>query len=174
MRNPQLQLGLPPRVYPPRAARGSRLYLPARAPTARPRPGPTPPRPLAFLARHTPPNAACSFARSSFCIPIIACIARPDFALSLSESIPPSCFGTICQDTPNLSTSQPHCTSLPPFSVSFAQRRSSSACVSTCTMSEKPCPKVNVGPPFSAMYVCPKSSNVTERTAPSGLGPPAG
>ena len=89
-------------------------------------------------------------------IPIIACIARPDFALSLSESIPPSCFGTICQDTPNLSTSQPHCTSLPPFSVSPFQRRSISACVSTCTMSEKPWEKVNVGPPLSAIVRLPE------------------
>src|ERR1017187_3536718 len=57
--------------------------------------------PLSFLDDHTPSNAACSFARSSFCIRIMACIVRADFALSLSESIPPSCFGTICQDTPN-------------------------------------------------------------------------
>ena len=71
------------------------------------------------VIRHTPdavrpgaarqPSAArSSAAMSSFCIPIIACIARLARSGSGSESSSGSRVGTTCQERPNRSLSQPH------------------------------------------------------------------
>src|SRR5512132_3131642 len=49
------------------------------------------------------------------------------FAGSLSFIMRSRASGTICQETPNLSLSQPHCTGLPPSAVSASQSRSTSA-----------------------------------------------
>src|SRR5215510_3857243 len=49
---------------------------------------------------------------SRFIIFIMACITRWALASSLSCNISPKMVGTICQLTPNLSVSQPHCRGL--------------------------------------------------------------
>ena len=59
--------------------------------------------------------AASRSAMMNFVIFIIACMAFGCFNSS------PMFFGTICQDRPNLSSSQPHSTSLPPSAVSACQ-----------------------------------------------------
>jgi hypothetical protein len=51
-----------------------------------------------------------------------------------------------CQETPNLSVSQPHGPSAPP-SVSLAHRSSTSSCVSQLTNSEMPWSNLKLGPP---------------------------
>ena len=52
--------------------------------------------------------------RPSFFIFSIAAMTRLDFSGFLSCNIMPKTVGTICHETPNLSSSQPHCTSWPP------------------------------------------------------------
>ena len=70
---------------------------------------------------------------SSSSIWSIAFSTRPDLAASLSDSILPSAFGTICRDTPNLSFSQPHLPGVPPPAVSLVQNSSISCWVSQPT-----------------------------------------
>ena len=77
----------------------------------------------------------------------------------------------ICQDTPYLSCSQPHCF-FPPPSDSFSHSSSISAWVSHRTNREIAGENVKCGPPLKAMNSRPSISNVTEMTAPSGHGPP--
>src|SRR3981189_1398297 len=56
-----------------------------------------------------PENARCKPSISSFFICIMASKARRDFAVSESLSNSARTWGTICQERPNLSFSQPHC-----------------------------------------------------------------
>jgi hypothetical protein len=51
---------------------------------------------------------------SIFVIRIMACMTRPAFSGSLSAIMSMSGSGTICQETLNLSLSQPHSIGLPP------------------------------------------------------------
>src|SRR5512134_2413213 len=76
--------------------------------------------------------------------------------------------GTICQDTPYLSLSQPHSTSSPP-SVSFSHSSSISFCVSQFTNNDMAGANGNAGPPFNATNGCPSSSNATVITESFGL-----
>lgn len=55
-----------------------------------------------------------SSAMSSFTIVIIACMTRPDLAVSGPEVSSASTVGTTCHDRPYLSLSQPHCCGMPP------------------------------------------------------------
>lgn len=87
---------------------------------------------------------------SSFFIRIIARMTRSVFAGSLSTSMRLSTDGTICQDSPYLSFSQPQSPTAPP-AESLAARSSTSSCVSQLTDSEIASVNLNSGPPFSAM-----------------------
>jgi len=78
--------------------------------------------------------------------------------------------GTICQLTPNLSVSQPHCPGLPP-SLKPSQSSSTSAWVTQSTISEIAGVKANCGPPLSARNFCPSISKRMVITAPFGPGP---
>src|SRR5437879_13844694 len=80
----------------------------------------------------------------------------PDFE---SLSISPKTEGTICQDTPNLSLSQPQ-GSLSPPSERFSHNRSISSCVSQFTKREVPCANAKYVPPSVAMKPAPSRSNV--------------
>src|SRR6266545_363823 len=71
-----------------------------------------------------------------------------DFSASLSCKSCPRIEGTICQDTPNLSVSQPHGPFCPP-SESLSHSSSISAWVSQFTKSDMPCANRNDGPPLS-------------------------
>src|SRR6266568_3081565 len=94
--------------------------------------------------------AACfNFLTSSFTILSMACMTRCDFAASLSLTSLPKTVGTICHESPYLSLSQPHCTSLPP-AESFLQNLSTSACVLQFTTNEMPSVNLKCGPPLSA------------------------
>src|SRR6476620_12475282 len=66
--------------------------------------------------KHSYSPAAASFntLMSSLCIFSIACITRSAFARSVLESSSPRTGGTICQETPNLSFTQPHRSFSPP------------------------------------------------------------
>ena len=66
-------------------------------------------------------------AMSIFPIVNIAPCARAAAAVSSDENSSIIRRGTICQDTPNRSVSQPHRLSSPPSAVSAAQSRSVSA-----------------------------------------------
>src|SRR5215213_11893362 len=90
----------------------------------------------------------------------------PAFSASASCSISSKTGGTICQDRPYLSLSQPHCTSAPP-SVSFSQNSSISSCVSQLTTSDTASVNLKCGPPFKAMNSCPSSRNLTVITVPA-------
>src|SRR3990172_8808466 len=85
---------------------------------------------------------------------------------SLSPNNWPKVVGIICQDTPNLSFSQPQGPGSPPPAESFSHSSSTSACVSQLTKSEKPWAKVKLGPPFRAINSCPSSTKVADMTAP--------
>ncbi len=70
--------------------------------------------PLLLCNLSTRNHHSCSYALFKPAISIlticsIACMTRPDFAASLSCSSLPKMVGTICQESPNLSFSQPHC-----------------------------------------------------------------
>src|SRR5438552_11411498 len=105
---------------------------------------------------------------SSFTILSTACITRCDFAASLSLNNSPKTVGTICQESPYLSLSQPHCTSLPP-AESFFQNLSTSPCVLQFTTNEMASVNLKSGPPLSATNSCPCSSNSTVITDPLSL-----
>src|SRR4029077_5791834 len=79
-------------------------------------------------------NACCNCAMSSFFIAMTARITRSVRSASPDRNSG-SARGTICQETPNLSVSQPHCTCSPP-TASFSQSASISAWSSQFTMSE--------------------------------------
>ena len=79
----------------------------------------------------------------------IALITRCDRSGLGSSSSSVSTVGTICQDTPYRSSSQPHSPFRPP-SESVSHSWSTSSCVSQFTMSEIAGVKVNSGPPLSA------------------------
>src|SRR5262250_951285 len=98
----------------------------------------------------------------------MASITRFDFSESLSCIISPNTLGTICQDRPYLSFSQPH-TPLSPPSDSFSQNSSISFCVSQLTINEMASLNLKCGPPFSAINSCPAISNVEVMTDPLGL-----
>src|SRR5687767_5199854 len=104
---------------------------------------------------------------SSFTIFSIACITRCDLAESLSLNSSANTVGTICHERPNLSLSQPHCTSLPP-AESFLQNLSTSACVWQFTTNDTASVNLNSGPPLSATNFCPSSWNSTVMTDPAG------
>src|SRR5258708_19561329 len=106
---------------------------------------------------------------SSLTICIMACMTRCDFAASLSLSNFPKIVGTICQESPYLSLSQPHCTSLPPAESLF-QNLSTSACDLQLTTNEMASVNLKCGPPLSATNSCPASWNATVITHP--FGPP--
>src|ERR1700680_813763 len=97
-------------------------------------------------------------------------MTRPDFSGSGSLISLPKAVGITCQDTPNLSSSQPHLFFFPP-SQSFSHISSTSSCVSQFTKNEIAGEKVNCGPPFNAMNSCPSSSKVADITAPFGPRP---
>src|SRR5262249_6972060 len=78
-------------------------------------------RPAAVCVHTCPAKARCSAATSNFFMAMSALMARSRFALSASVSICGKTCGTTCQETPNLSLSQPHCPSWPP-SLSFCQK----------------------------------------------------
>src|SRR6185295_2589949 len=91
-------------------------------------------RPPGNRARPQAPAAArSSVLMSIFTICIMAFIARSDFALSLDISSLGSWSGMICQETPNLSVTQPHWISLPPPLSSLRQRASVSFWSLQCT-----------------------------------------
>src|SRR6266851_2338641 len=102
---------------------------------------------------------------SIFFILSIASMTLFDFSGSGSPSIPPKIVGLICQDSPYLSFSQPHCTSSPP-SESLLQNSSTSSCVLQSTENETASVNLKWGPPFNAMNSCPPSTNVTVITLP--------
>src|SRR5262245_51535216 len=79
-----------------------------------------------------PSYAARSFATSSLCIWSMACTIRPTFSESSPDIISSNSLGTICQDMPYLSFSQPHMLSSPPSAVSASHSRSTSAWSSHC------------------------------------------
>jgi hypothetical protein len=91
-----------------------------------------------------------------------AAITRSVFPASWSCIISPRADGTICQDRPNLSFSQPHCPCSPP-SESLSQKPSSSACVRQLTDSEMASVNLKYGPPFNAWKRCP-SGLLPQRT----------
>src|SRR5438128_2013856 len=62
------------------------------------------------VLRYAAADAAFNPAMSIFFICIIAAMTRCDLAGSLSWMSSISALGTICQDSPYLSLSQPHCT----------------------------------------------------------------
>src|SRR6266699_264507 len=107
---------------------------------------------------------------SSFFIFSMDCITRFAFWGSLSPSSLPSTVGTICQDSPNLSLSQPH-SSLDPPADSLSHRSSTSCCVSQFTNSEMACVQLYCGPPFRAEKSCPSSWKLQDMTDPFGPGP---
>src|SRR5260370_16869609 len=88
-----------------------------------------------------------------------------DFSASLSCNILPKAEGTICQDRPYLSFSQPHLSFFPP-SESFSHNSSTSCCVSQFTKNDTAGVKVNCGPPFSAKKSCPSLCNVAHTPVP--------
>src|SRR5437773_6059931 len=104
---------------------------------------------------------------SSFTILSIACMTRCDFAASLSLNSSPKTVGTICHESPYLSLSQPHSTSLPP-AESFVQNLSTSACVLQFTTNEMASVNLKCGPPLSATNSSPSSRNSTVMTDPAG------
>src|SRR5215475_13377991 len=109
---------------------------------------------------------------SSFFIRMTACrtlSARAGFG---SLSIVGKTVGTICHGSPYLSFSQPHCPASPP-SDSCSHIRSSSSCVSQCTMNDTASVNVKCGPPLSARNSCPSSWNRTVSTLPLGRGLPS-
>src|SRR2546425_5245703 len=85
---------------------------------------------------------------------IIACMTRCDFTGSLSCSSSIRTRGTICQDRPNLSLSQPHCPGAPP-AESFVHRSSTSFCESQFTTREMASVNLYRGPPLSAVNSWP-------------------
>ena len=85
---------------------------------------------------HSPLYACCSVFRSSLSIWSMAFMTRDAFAASLSLSIPPSEFGMICHDSPNLSFNHPHRLGAPPSARSFDHRSSISCWVSHPTKNE--------------------------------------
>ncbi len=92
------------------------------------------------------PSWACrNRLMSIFAICSIASITRFAFAGSLSLNSSPSTVSTICQDTPNLSFSQPHCDSCPP-AESFPNNRSTASCVSQLTDREMASVNLKCGP----------------------------
>src|SRR5665811_497955 len=93
-----------------------------------------------------------------------------DFSASASCNISPKTVGTICQDRPYLSLSQPHCCVSPP-SESFSHSSSTSCCVSQVTKSDMASVNVNRGPPLSAMNSCPLSRKVADIAVPFAAGP---
>ena len=92
------------------------------------------------------------------------------FTGSLSCINSPRTVGTICQDRPNLSVSQPHWDFAPP-SDSFSHNSSTSSWVLQFTTKEIAGENVNVGPPFRAMNSWPSIWNFATITAPLGPGP---
>src|SRR4030095_11230805 len=108
-----------------------------------------------------------NFLMSSFTILSMACMTRRDFAASLLLNNSPKTTGTICHESPYLSLSQPHWTSLPP-AESFFQNLSTSACVLQLTTNDVASVKGNCGPPFNATKSCPSSWNSTVMTDPAG------
>src|SRR5512135_1533024 len=95
-------------------------------------------------------------------------MTRSDFAASASVIICGSTDGTICQDKPYLSLSQPHGPSCPP-SVSLLQKWSISACESHITWNETASLNLKCGPPLRAVKLCPSISNSTVITEPASL-----
>ena len=87
-------------------------------------------------------------------MPSIACVTLFTFSGFLSCISSPKMVGTICQDNPYLSFSQPHSTSFPP-SQSFSHSSSTSCCVSQFTMNEMAGVNWKCGPPFMARNVWP-------------------
>src|SRR5207247_3958493 len=93
------------------------------------------PASAAVTERYFPSYARSSAAMSSFTIFSIAFMTRCDFLGSRSVNNSVMTVGTICHDSPNLSLSQPHCTSCPP-AESFSQNVSTSFCVLQFTTNE--------------------------------------
>src|ERR1051325_10426569 len=91
-----------------------------------------------------------------------------DFSASLCCIVSPKTWGPICHETPNLSFNQPHCSTSPP-SESFSHNSSTSCCVSQLTRNDIAGENLNIEPPFTAMNVCPSSSNLIVITVPLGL-----
>jgi hypothetical protein len=86
-----------------------------------------------------------------------------------SLSICPSTAGTICQETPQRSVSQPQGPFSPP-SDSRSQSSSISSCVWHVTISEKPTVNEKLSPPSKAKNSRPLSSNVAFSRPPFGIG----
>ena len=107
---------------------------------------------------------------SSLRISSIARITRCERSGSGSMSSSPSTVGTICHDTPNRSSSQPHSPCVPP-SDRDSHRPSTSSWVSQFTTNEIAGVNANSGPPFSATNSCPSSRKSIVITVPAGPGP---
>src|SRR5580692_7702455 len=107
---------------------------------------------------------------SSLVILNIASMTFFDFFGDLSCNSRPRAEGTICQEMPNLSLSQPHFPLSPP-AESFSQSSSTSAWVLQSTKNEIAGENVKIGPPFKARNSCPSSSKATDMTDPLGPGP---
>lgn len=106
-------------------------------------------------------------------MPIMACTARradpgePAACSSLTRS------GTICQDSPNLSVSQPHIEGAP-SATKRSQNASASSWVRQVRTTEAASSSLKWGPPLRAPKRCPPSSNSTYNTCPGrvcGLPP---
>ena len=116
--------------------------------------------------RRVRPRTPPQLLMSSLPIPSIAFIARSAASRSELASISGRTFGTICQDTPNLSFSQPHWPGSPPPRISDDQSRSTSAWSSHRTLSEMASLNWNSGPPLRPMRSWPARVKSTVKTSP--------
>src|SRR5674476_406101 len=80
-------------------------------------------------------------------------MTRCDFCTSAPVSISCRTTGTTCQETPNLSFSQPQGCFSPPLE-SFSQNQSTSSCEAQLTTKDIACEKENCGPPFRRTNSC--------------------
>ena len=122
--------------------------------------------------RHSSLAAALRAATSLF----LLCM-RDDPTFPASGSIANSIhrFGTICQDRPNRSSSQPHGLSAPPSAMRASRSRSVSAGFAVETEIEPASSGTRCGPPFRACQGVPARMNSTARTEPgSTMSRPSG
>src|SRR5262245_48302101 len=100
----------------------------------------------------------------------MASITLLDFSGSGSFSISIKAVGTICQERPNLSLSQPHGCSSPP-AESFDHSSSTSSWDWQGKKNDTASVNLYWGPPFKAVNCRPSSSNEAVMTFPLGPGP---
>src|SRR5262252_3097118 len=102
------------------------------------------------------PAARSKVAISIFFILRKASVTRFAFPGSGPPSKLSALVGIICQDTPYLSLSQPHCDSSP-SSHSLPQNQSNSSCVLQSTRNEIASVNLTCAPSFIARNSCPRS-----------------